>query len=260
MATPRHCSRSSTQRSKVIERLPADDSLPILRYFDCRSRAQALRFALADLGIDSRDERIPLDLAAFRAQARHSELGGPFASLPLLVWGELPIAQTLAIASFLERQRPRSAEPSPEESARLEMVVCAAHLDMQLPHSQLLWLPADHPNERLRRATGRLRDLLLEKTHQLEALLQGSEPYFGGAEPAMADYFVFESMTRASAVLGSAFTARLERAPRVQALVSAMHARPAIAALWADGSVPYLVSASPSEPVLRERILSEAAP
>ena len=49
---------------------------PVLRYFDCRSRGQALRFALADAGIEFEDERVPVTaLAHFKRPAERGEGG-----------------------------------------------------------------------------------------------------------------------------------------------------------------------------------------
>ena len=47
-----------------------------LHYFDCRSRGQALRFALADAGVAFEDVRIPIeDLEAFRERVAAAEPG-----------------------------------------------------------------------------------------------------------------------------------------------------------------------------------------
>jgi glutathione S-transferase len=75
----------------------------VLRYFDCRSRGQALRFALVDGGVAFEDERIPVEeLPAFRERvATEPGHGGPFGSLPVLSWRGQEVAQTLAVASFL---------------------------------------------------------------------------------------------------------------------------------------------------------------
>jgi glutathione S-transferase len=229
-----------------------------LRYFDCRSRGQGLRFALVDAGCDFDDVRIPTaDLARFRRDAGRPELGGPFASLPVLVWDGHEVAQTLAIAGYLADKLGRETTSTAEERSRLAMITSAAHLDMQVPYSQLLWLPADCTDAKLSNVARDLLSQLTGKLGQLEALHRRrgvGGPFFGGAEPAVADCFVYESLSRGRDVFGTDFTLRLEQSPGLGALVSAMEARAAIAAHLGRGGVPYQVSASPSEPYLRQRL------
>jgi len=231
---------------------------PVLRYFDCRSRGQALRFALCDAGVEFEDRRLPVaGLGRFREEGQRSGVGGPFASLPVLEWGGHTVAQTLVIAGYLAgKLGPRRGDETPEERAFLEMVAHAAHLDMQVPYSQLLWLPAECPRERL---LGRARSLLTAldaKLGQLEALLVGCEArFFGGTEPVVADCFVYESLSRGAAVFGAPFEKRLRRVPRLSALGAAMQDRPGIAA--ALERVPFAVTASPSEVMLRERLAGD---
>ena len=233
-------------------------SAPVLRYFDCRSRGQAIRFALADAGQDFEDVRGPLpEVDAFRAQAHRPEVGGPFASLPVLEWDDVEVAQTLAIAGYLERRLGR-AKAVDEELARLDMVTNAAHLDMQVPYSALLWMDGACPAERLAARAVALFDALGQRARQLEALLaERVAPFFGGAAPAVADAFVYESLIRGGAVFGAPFAERMDEVPRLRALQSALEGRPGIVA--ATAQLPFQVTASPSEPAIRERLRSEVS-
>jgi glutathione S-transferase len=229
------------------------DAKPRLRYFDCRSRGQALRFALADAAPDFEDVRIPIaELAAFRRDAERPEIGGPFGSLPWLDWGGTRVAQTLAIAGFLARELDAEAGASSAEQAYRAMVTSAAHLDMQAPYSALLWLPAECPDERLLSGTRQLLRHLETKARQLESLLRERGLCFAGASPGVADFFVYESLSRACDVFGSAFRRVLDGLPALHALFDAVEARPRVAA--ARAAMPVCVTASPSEPLLRERI------
>jgi glutathione S-transferase len=235
-----------------------------LRYFDCRSRGQALRFALTDSMVEFDDQRVPIaELATFRKQAHRPEIGGPFASLPVLEWHGHVVAQTLAIANYLAAKlRGEHAAATPEQRSFLEMITSAAHLDMQVPYSQLLWLPADHPDEPLRSAARDLFEHIVIKLGQLEKLLSATVdpgPFFGGMQPVVADYFVYESLSRACDVFGAAFEKHLREAPRMDALRMAMDVRPAIAAYLQRGGVPSQVTASPSEPRLRQRLQPDLA-
>jgi glutathione S-transferase len=94
----------------------------------------------------------------------------------------------------------------------------------------------------------------------MEALLaraEPREPFFGGRDPTVADYFVYESLSRGCDVFADAFERALRAAPALSALRSAMDARPRIEAYRRAGRVPYRVTASPSEPVLRARLVED---
>lgn len=231
----------------------------ILHYFDCRSRGQALRFALVASGVDFEDRRIPIEaLPRWREKARDESLGGPFASLPLLDWDDFRVAQTLAIASYLAEKLPAQDRPrTPEERAHQQMVIDAAHLDMQVPYSGLMWLAADAPDAKLLGVARGLLEALTLKLHQLE-VVHGSRgevgAFFGGLQPSMADYFVHESLDRACKVFGAVFEEKLAFAPRLARLRSMLESDPEIVSYVAAGGVPTNVTASPTESAIRARL------
>lgn len=223
----------------------------VLRYFDCRSRGQALRFALADAGVEFEDERVAIaSIPDFRARPE-----GPFGQLPILRWGDFELAQTLPIAGYLEDRLapgPRSAE----QRAFLAMISSAAHLDTQVIFSQLLWRPVDQSEEKLLDALRRLLHVFLApKLEQLERQLAGcGSAFFGGEAPSVADAFVYESLDRGRSVLGAPFVRLLDKTPRLAQLELALRERPRIAALHGEGRVAEQVTGNPEEPVLRGRI------
>lgn len=230
-----------------------------LRYFACRGRGEALRLALVDSGVAFHDERVPIqDLSAFQKTKHDPRIGGPFAGLPVLLWDGLELAQTLPIANYLSLQLGHDRRASsPAARAFLEMITSAAHLDMQVPYGPLFWSPAGQSDEQLFAAARLLFNGLCAKLGQLESLFgrSGSDgAYFGGAEPAIADYFVHESLGRGAAVFGAAFEARLAATPRLAALRLALGARPAIAAYERAGKVPLQATGSPNEMALRARL------
>ncbi len=222
----------------------------VLRYFDCRSRGQALRFALASAEVDFDDQRVPIpSIPAFR---RHPE--GPFGQLPILHWGSFEITQTLAVAGYLE-DRLAPGPRGPEERAFLAMFTSAAHLDTQLVFSQLLWRPTDQSDDALLGALKSLLRILAPKLEQLERQLAASNgPFFAGVTPAVADAFVYESLDRGRAVLGAPFAFQVTRAPGLMRLEAAMRERPGIADLHRQDRLPNQITGNPNEPVLRERI------
>ena len=223
----------------------------VLRYFDCRSRGQALRFALASAEVDFDDQRVAIaSIPDFR---RNPE--GPFGQLPILRWDGFEIAQTLAVAGYLE-DRLAPGPRSPEERALLAMITSAAHLDTQLVFSQLLWRAKDQSDDELLGSLRLLlRTFLSPKLEQLEQQLAArGGPFFGGGTPAVADAFVYESLDRGRAVLGAPFGDLLVRAPGLARLEAALRQRPGIADLYREDRVPDQVTGNPDEPVLRERI------
>jgi glutathione S-transferase len=163
----------------------AAEATPVLHYFDCRSRGQALRFAFEDSEVEFEDRRVPVeDLGAFRARACEADLGGPFGALPILEWGEARIAQTLAIATYLSDRLhgPASVTATAERRALLAMVTSAALLDMQVPYRRLLWTPADRTDGALAGVARGLLDYLGTKLLQLDRVLEElAGPLFGGA-------------------------------------------------------------------------------
>ena len=232
---------------------------PTLHYFSCRSRGQALRFVLWDAGVHFVDARVPVEaFPAWRQQAADPELGGPFASLPVLTWDGLVVAQTLAIAAYLsEKLGHTSRDPGLEARSLQWMVTSAAHLDTQVPYSGLLWLPADTPDERVAAHAQGLRDTLARRFTALERVFaERAEPggCFAGEEPGVADWFVFESLDRARSVFGPAIDPALAACPGLSALGERLVKRPRIAAARSGGDIPFAVTASPSESAIRERL------
>lgn len=232
----------------------------VLRYFDCRGRGQALRFALQDRAPGFEDERIANALLPeFKRNAGRPGVGGPFGALPVLDWDGYRIAQTLAIARYLGAKLGCDGQGSAEQSGFLDMILSAAHLDLQMPYGLLFWQPADRPEADFIAAARLLAATIATKLGQVEAQFATSGaqgPYFGGAEPAIADYFVYESLSRGHAVFGEVFERRLRTSPRLQELKTAMESRPGIAACLRDGRVPNQVTASPNELLFRTRLAS----
>jgi len=221
--------------------------MPTLRYFDCRSRGQAIRFALTAAGVDFDEERLPVsELVDFRARASAPEIGGPFGSLPVLHWDGVVVAQTLAVASHLAARLDGDHVALASRTLR-EMVCNAAHLDMQVPYTGLFWRGPEDREAIRASAEGLLRHLH-QKALQLERLHAercGGAVYFGGEVPSVADAFVHESLDRAKTIFADAFS--LAEIPRMRALSESYGAKPAIAALRAAGRIPPVVTASPHE-------------
>lgn len=231
----------------------------VLHYFQCRSRGQALRFALVGGGVDFEDRRVPVEaVEKWRENARTGTRDVPFASLPVLEWGGYRVAQTLAIASYLSAKLGFAEHlENAEEQARDAMIVSAAHLDMQVPYSRLMWLSGDAADAQVEAVARGLFGTLEQKLRQLEALHEtASRPgaYFGGLRPTMADYFVYESIDRGCAVFGAPFEALLATTERMARLRHMLATDPEITAYVRAGGVPTNVTASPTEGTIRARL------
>ena len=96
-----------------------------LRYFCCRGRGQALRYALVDAGLEFEDVIFQAD-ESWPSHKASEDVSGPFSSLPVLAWGEHRVAQTLAIASYLSRQLGHYEARDAQAIARLESVTSGA--------------------------------------------------------------------------------------------------------------------------------------
>ena len=78
---------------------------PVLRYFDCRSRGQALRFALVDTEVDFEDARVPTNaLADFQRAVKRGENGSTLSCNR--ADGRVPFAVTASAHRITRVHRP----------------------------------------------------------------------------------------------------------------------------------------------------------
>lgn len=112
-----------------------------LRYFDARGRAQFLRYYLRVRDVPFADERVPLsaDFAAWRELRPDRSRTGPFQKLPILHWGNRPLAETLLIASFLHEVLGDARQLRDDDNLRHGMLTSSLASDLAGPVAQLLW-------------------------------------------------------------------------------------------------------------------------
>lgn len=112
-----------------------------LRYFDCRGRAQHLRYFLRSRNIPFSDDRVPIseDFSAWRAMQPDRSRTGYFQKLPVLHWGEELIVETSVIHNFLHRQLQDHQRLSVAENLRHEMLASSCFVDLMLPVGMLIW-------------------------------------------------------------------------------------------------------------------------
>lgn len=131
-----------------------------LKYFDARGRGQFIRYFLTCRGVSFTDDRVPLsaDFAAWAAIRGDRALVGPFHKLPVLRWGDIAVAETMVIQSFLHRQLGDEARLSDEENLRHAMLVSTLYVDVMMPLGILLWSEVMFPGGDLAASAKRTLD------------------------------------------------------------------------------------------------------
>jgi glutathione S-transferase len=218
----------------------------VLRYFDCLGRAQPIRNALVDVGVAFEDQRITID-PSWRALKEQAE-GGPFGSLPVLEWADDCVAQAIPIAGYVGRRLGQYEGLDAMGIARLEMITSAAYLDIIVELAMMLWVPAAVPDAEAAARFANHEARIVHKVDRLDRMLaSGEEPFFGGHDPAVADFFVVEALDMTCAVLGERLEAVLRRAPRLAQLRDRLARRDAIARYVGEGKRPTRFTGSPHE-------------
>lgn len=118
-----------------------------LRYFDCRGRAQHLRYFLRYRNIPFTDERVPLgaDFSAWAQLKPDRARSGYFQKLPVLHWGDELVVETSVIHRWLHRQLKDDQRLSPQENLRHEMLASSCFGDLLLPVGMLIWAELAYP-------------------------------------------------------------------------------------------------------------------
>jgi hypothetical protein len=141
-----------------------------LRYFDCRGRAQHLRYFLRGRNIPFTDERVPLsgDFSEWRAIQPDRTRSGYFQKLPILHWGEELVAETSVIHHFLHRQLQDDQRLSAAENLHHEMLASSCFGDIMLPAGLLIWSELAVPGADL----AKLAPISLERVRSHLAVLE----------------------------------------------------------------------------------------
>jgi glutathione S-transferase len=139
-------------------------SVPVvLRYFDCRGRAQFIRHYLACRELAHADERVALSPGFEAWQAIRGDRGraGAFHKLPVLHWGERLLSETLVIQAFVHRASGDEQLLSEAENSRHAMLSSSLYHDVMLPIGILLWadlaLPGVDIGALAQQSLGRIR-------------------------------------------------------------------------------------------------------
>jgi glutathione S-transferase len=226
----------------------------VFRYFECRGRVQAIREALVDAGVPFMDERVVIG-PNWRATMKEAPTGGPFGSLPVLEWGSDIVAQTLPIAGYVARRLGQYDGLDAMGIARLEMIASSAYLDVIFEVTMMIWGALSTPEAEAAERFATHEARIAHKIDRFERILaDGSAPLFGGERPALADFFVAESIGMARAALPARIEGHLQRAPRMVEMISALAHRPAVLRYVAEGKRPTRLCGAPNEPESLHRI------
>mmetsp|Transcript_69779 Transcript_69779/g.105449 ORF Transcript_69779/g.105449 Transcript_69779/m.105449 type:complete len:278 (-) Transcript_69779:361-1194(-) len=231
-----------------------------LRYFDSRGRAQSLRYALKDAGVDFKDDKVSIQnmiSGNWFNMKNQPHVSGPFGMLPVLDWGTLRIGQTEAIAGYLYHQLGHGEGGGPERAAISASLVSLAHQDLIVVCLQLVSIMGSMPNapdEQLSQTVQSCQVRINGILPRLETMLAtaGSD-YFLGANPVMGDYYVMEALDVVEVVFVENL---LDNYPALKAFKHRMAARPKMADYITSGERPTTLTGSPSEAAVLQKIRS----
>ncbi len=227
----------------------SDANKVTLRYFSCRGRAQPLRDALSDAGVDFADVQV-MD---WRTRPQPREVAGLFGSLPTLTWGKVDACETLPIARLIGDRLGHTRGLAERQVVEHEAACSAMLSDVMVPIANAIWSDLLFPGADPKSATARQSPRWRSKLARAAALLPDDLPFLGGEAPVIADFFLFEAFDTLGMLLGSALVPRLERElPRLARLARDILARPRVASVYA--ARPPRFTGRPDEPQVLARL------
>ena len=254
-----------------------------LHYWDCRGRAQAIRYMLEDIAYTNKNvdyqedfEQIDATAPTWPEHKADRTISGPFRTLPVLHWNDEQIfGQTLTIGmlalhnnlvyfysfNFLAHLIARkfnlygkvtSAVVDPVLlEAYLNGVANCAYLDVIVNACMCLWNTPDIENK----TSTEYRQIIgvKDKLDALNTLLKQSSTsfFYDQTEPTIADYFAFEAYLAARDI-HSVFLP--EDCQALVKLEQVMKERPALAKYFQNNRLMKRFTASPFERDYLEKI------
>lgn len=233
---------------------PAGPSKPVLRYWACRGRVQALRLLLSDaLGVDGWDNDV-IPLSRFGEWKETLKADVEFAG----AWHVLPVvrtrhtgplvSQTEACARYLAAHL-GVAGRDVDEQAAADAITCATYQAVTTNTFKALYAVDAASFETEYAALQSSYPVYLTN---LVELLGQKEFFVDAARPLYADYFVLDALQHVELILGQA---ALRAHPTLLAFKSRMETRPNIAAEIARTHTNYC--ASPTEAENLERLAAK---
>jgi glutathione S-transferase len=222
----------------------ASDGYELYYWPQIPGRGEFVRLVLEDAGADYVDVgRLPKASGggseAVAAYWAGSNQGHPVFAPPVLVHGELVLAQTAAICHYLGRRHglvPRG-EAGVVQALELQLTIAdlvAEVHDTHHPISSALYYE-DQRREAKQRAKGFVNGRMPRFLAYFERVLQRSGgPWLAGAEVSHADLSLFQALEGLGYAFPRAFAKASEKNERVLALRDRVRERPRIAAYLAS--------------------------
>jgi glutathione S-transferase len=221
----------------------------VLRYFSVRGRAQMIRHALCDAGVEFDDWRV--SLADWPKHRDDRAVAGPYRALPTLAWDDARVSETLPIASFIAKRLGQCSALDDEEIAHRDAICSSCYLDFVRPFADVIRADVTFFGD-IERSLAALAPRVLQKMKFIDELIPPSG-WIGGDQPVVADFFAAEAFEVARYVLGAGRDRILnERFPRLGRMAESVRGRPNLAAAWRDR--PARFTARPDEDVIVERL------
>lgn len=225
-----------------------------LKYFDCRGRAQFIRYYLSCRDIPFEDDRVPLsaDFAEWREIRDSRSIVGPFHKLPVLRWAERLIAETTVIGGFLHEASGDAKSLSDDENLRHTMLISSAYVDLMMPRGILLWADGMLPGVELGALATRTLERIRSQLLALDRTLVEWRWLDRGAGPAVAvaDCMLWEEISATRHVFGEALN--LDGMPAVRRFFEECPGRPAFERVLATR--PCQLTGRPGEAAVIEKL------
>lgn len=199
----------------------------ILRYFDCRGRAQVFRYLLSERNIEFTDERVPFDdnWHAWSNLKPDSDKSGIFNRLPILHWNGDTIAETWVIAQFLH-QTLDGHKYTDQQNMLIQMLQSSILEDVGSIYTvlnlDLLYQGIDEKKaaeDTMTRLSGNF------KKYQ-DILANGRFSYLAAETPSLADYWLYEALTASKIVFDPIKESLFNELPDLANFIETMEKRP----------------------------------
>jgi glutathione S-transferase len=225
-----------------------------LRYFDARGRAQFLRYFFRARRVTFTDDRVALaaDFAPWHAIRDDRTRTGPFHKLPVLLWGERFVAETLMIAAFVHEASGDAGALSDDDNLRHGMLTSSLCSDVMTPIALLLWAEVAFPGADLGAVAKRTLERLELHCRALDQSL-GEWRWLDKARNRrvmLADCLLWEELNAAQHVFGPRLP--LGRNPMLARFYEEFPARASCEAFLAEKPCP--ITARPEEAAVIAKI------
>ena len=225
-----------------------------LRYFDARGRAQFLRYYFRARRVTFTDERVALsaDFAPWRTIRDDRARTGPFHKLPVFLWGDRLIAETLMIASFVHEVSGDAGALPDEDNLRHGMLTSSLCSDVMTPIAVLLWADLMFPGADVGAVAKGTFDRLGQHIRALDQSL-GEWRWLDRARNRrvmLADCLLWEELNVAQHVFGPRLS--LAQTPMLARFYEEFPARASCETLLTEHSCP--ITARPEEAAAIARI------